>query len=105
MSSSAADETYKLIIIVVLAVIGGALALLLRKHIIIIATSFGGGVFIVCGTWYLAKGIEPTTLLENPASLGSEQYVVWGCLALIAILGMLTQYRITGKKITEDAKG
>ena len=105
VSSSAADETFKLILIIVLAVVGGALALLLRKHIIIVATSFGGGLSIVAGTWYLSKGVEPATLLENPGALGQEQYAVWGCLLLIATLGMLVQYRITGKKTLSDAKG
>lgn len=104
VSSSAADETSKWILIIILAVIGGALALLLRKHITIIATSFGGGLSIVSGTWYLAKGVEPATLLENPGALGREQYAVWGCLMLIAVLGMLVQYRITGKKTPSNAE-
>ena len=105
VSSNAADETFKLILIIVLAVVMCALALLLRNHIIIVATSFGGGLSVVSGTWYLAKGVEPATLLENPGAIGQEQYAVWGCLMLIAVLGMLVQYRITGKQVLDDSKG
>lgn len=100
VASASADETMKLVLIIVLAVVGGGLALLLRKHVIIIATSFSGALSIVCGTWYLAKGIEPATLLENPRALGGQQYALLACLPLLvmAVLGMLVQYRVTGKR-------
>ena len=98
MVSTSADQTMKLVLIIVLAVIGGGLALLLRKHVIITATSCSGALSIVSGTWYIAKGIEPATIMENPRGLGTQQYVIFGCMFLIAALGMVVQYRVTGRK-------
>lgn len=88
----------QLILLIVLAIVSGALALLLQKHVIIVATSLSGSGLAVVGGWQVARGVKPSTIVENPKSLGREMYAVLGSWLLLTLIGLVLQYRVTGKK-------
>jgi len=87
-----------LILVIIMATIGGGLALLFQKHVIIISTAFSGAGSIVYSAWHLTKGFNPATLMRHAASAGGERYAFFGCCLLITALGVLVQYKVTGKK-------
>ncbi len=87
-----------MILVIIMAAVGGGLALLFQKHVIIISTAFSGAGSIVCGAWYLARGFGPATLVRNSKAGGGELYAFFGCCLLITALGMLVQYKVTGRK-------
>jgi hypothetical protein len=90
------------LLIAVLAVVAGSLAILLQKHIIILATSFGGAGAIVLGGWYVAKGVAPATLIQDPSSLGREFHAIVACWFIGSIIGTVLQYTVTGTPKEEE---
>ncbi len=90
------------LLIAVLAVVAGSLAVLLQKHIIILATSFGGAGAITIGGWYVARGIDPATLIEDPSSLGREFHAIIACWLIGSVVGLVLQYTVTGKPKEEE---
>jgi hypothetical protein len=90
------------ILIGILGITGGALALLLQRHIVILATSFGGAGGMISGAWYLWKGIDPVSAIQDPAAIGREFQAMVASWLIASILGVVMQYGVTGKPRKEE---
>lgn len=98
-----AGDLIRVVIASVLALTGGLLALFLQRLIIILSTSFSGAWGIVAGAWYLAGGIEPAAVVQNPETIRAKDfYAILICWTLLGVLGSIAQYKITAKKLVEQ---
>lgn len=84
----------------VLALIFGAIALVLHKVVIVLTTAVWGAGRMVAGIAYLVGGgFSPMALLTEPGraeASGQLTFLLVGW-AVLAVAGVLTQYRVTGK--------
>jgi hypothetical protein len=92
------------VFIVILTLVGGVAALFLEHHVVIIATSIAGAYAVGAGIDVFARtGMVESTkalLTSNPGSYQIDNKGVYGILVgmlVLAVLGMIVQYRITGK--------
>jgi len=90
-----------LILGVVLGVIGGLAALLLQKLIIILSTASIGSAEIVIGAAYFLTSGRALQWFSDPSAARKELGPVAVLWLLVAIVGVLIQYTITGKKRPE----
>ena len=100
-----AENTVQVVLIVVVAIALGIAAVALQKVFIVLATAFGGAQLIISGLSQLLNG-SSAGLVFNPLALlqsGAEQAMPTVYLILLAswmllgILGVLVQYRVTGR--------
>ena len=82
-----------------LAVIGGVLALVFQKLIIILATAFGGAWSTVSSVAAIALGAQAFDWLKRPDALGSWSAAVPIAWLALGVVGVVVQYRVTGKAV------
>ncbi len=78
------------------AVIGGVLALLLQKILIIILTSVAGACAIVAAGAAHHFGLPVLDVLRTPQLLQPHVLAAVGVVAVLAVMGMVVQFFITG---------
>jgi len=82
-----------------LALVGGVLALIFQKLIIILATAFGGAWSVVSSVAAIALGAQAFDWLKTPDTLGSWSAAVPVAWIALAVVGVIVQYRVTGKTV------
>ena len=99
ISTSSNSESIPLI---VMAVIGGILALVLQKLMIIISTAFGGSWAVVSGVSYFTTNFDMRRIEYFLRRAGTQLYVILLCTLVLAICGIVIQYRASSPKIADN---
>jgi hypothetical protein len=106
-SSLIPNDAARYVFIAVLALIGGILALFFEHHVIIISTSIGGAYLVIfgidCFTRLGFAGAVSLMFQGNSAQYvinSGSLYALLVSALVLAIIGMIVQYRITGKGVS-----
>ena len=90
------------ILLLACAVVFGLLALLLQKFMIVVCTAFGGSYLVTAGILHFLRPGQPTAPLwfdySHPVSPGILGYVALAFWLILALVGVSSQYRATGRR-------
>ena len=97
------NETYRFAFIGTLALIGALLPTFFEKAVIIVSTSIVGSFMLLLGVDFFAQAGFVRILPSSLADAKNYQFTntTWGFIgsfAVVALLGMIVQYNVTGRK-------